>query len=107
MEIIAETVFKSPQSSARKVSREVDISDRSLKRMLHSDIRFKFEAVQANAIARASRRRPDRRVEFLSNIIIIRQEANNDFYKRILWSDEATFKVNARINRTVVFIGPS
>lgn len=71
--------------------------------MLHSDIRFKFEAVQANAIARASRRRPDRRVEFVSNICN-HNKANNDFYKRMLWSDEATFKVNARINRTDVFI---
>jgi hypothetical protein len=40
----------------------------------------------------------DRRVEF-SEWFLIRCEAEPDFPRRILWTDEASFKLNGRINR--------
>jgi hypothetical protein len=40
----------------------------------------------------------DRRVEF-SEWCLIRCEAEPDFPRRILWADEASFKLNGRINR--------
>jgi hypothetical protein len=40
----------------------------------------------------------DRRVEF-SVWFMIRCEAETDFPRRILWTDEVSFKLNGRINR--------
>jgi hypothetical protein len=40
----------------------------------------------------------DRRVEF-SEWFMIRCEAEPDFPRRILWTDEVSFKLNGRINR--------
>jgi hypothetical protein len=96
MEIIAETFVKSPKKSARKASNELDISDRSLRRILHSDLKLK--PYRPKLLQALHEDDPDRRVEFCEQYII-RQEADNNFYKRILWSDEATFKLNGRINR--------
>jgi hypothetical protein len=40
----------------------------------------------------------DQRVDF-SEWLLIRCEAEPDFPRRILWTDEASFKLNGRINR--------
>jgi hypothetical protein len=40
----------------------------------------------------------NRRVEF-SEWVLFRCEAEPDFPRRILWTDEASFKLNGRINR--------
>ncbi|KAG8297535.1 hypothetical protein J6590_033059 [Homalodisca vitripennis] len=47
---------------------------------------------------------PDRRVEFCE-LYTIQQEADPNFYKSILWSDEATFKVNGRVNTQLCLLG--
>lgn len=64
--------------------------------MLHSDLKLK--PYRPKLLQALHEDDPDHRVEFCEQYII-RQEADKIFYKRILWSDEATFKQNSHINR--------
>lgn len=92
---IAESVVHSPKKSHRKRSAEFDISVTSVHRIMKS---LKLKPYRPQLHQGLLEDDFDRRVEF-SELFVIRCEADSDFQNRVLWTDEASFKLNGRVNR--------
>lgn len=92
---VAQSFVQSPSKSTRRASSELGISRTSLRRMMKS---VGLKPFRPTLLQGLNEDDPDRRMEFCE-WYVIRQEADNNFYKSILWSDEATFKLNGRVNR--------
>lgn len=95
METVALSYVEEANVSARRLARELQISDRSIRRMLK---RMNYRAYRPRLIHALHEDDYDRRLEFCEWFIGC-QEDDNQFYRSILWSDEATFKLNGTINR--------
>lgn len=92
---IAESVIQSPKKSVRKRSAEFDIPRSSVHRIMKS---LKLKAYRPQLHQGLTEDDFDRRVEF-SEWFVIRCEAELNFQNRILWTDEASFKLNGCVNR--------
>lgn len=95
MQLVAQAFMESPTKSARRTSRELEISDRSLRRMLK---KMNMRCYRPRLLHALNEDDPDRRLEFCEWYRGCAED-NANFYRSILWSDEAQFKLNGRINR--------
>lgn len=95
LETVAQSLVQSPTKSTRRASSELGISRTSVRRMLKT---VGLKPYRRTLLQGLNEDDYDRRMEFCE-WYVIRQLADNTFYKSILWSDEATFKLNGRVNR--------
>jgi transposase len=95
MHLVAAAFVEAPNQSARRTSLQLDISDRSLRRMLS---KMKYHCYRPRLIHAITEDDPDRRLEFCEWFTGCAED-NAQFYQQILYSDEAQFKLNGRINR--------
>lgn len=95
MQVVAQAFIEAPTKSARRTSLELEISDRSLRRMLET---MKIRCYRPRLLHALTEDDPDRRLEFCEWYSGCAEDDAN-FYRSILWSDEAQFKMNGRINR--------
>lgn len=94
-QIVAQAFVASPHKSTRKASAQLGISRRSLQRIL-KDIKFKpFRPKLLHALHEDDY---DRRLQFCE-LFLVRNEADPNFWRSILWTDEASFKLNGHVNR--------
>lgn len=95
MDLVAESCVHEPHTSTRRRSAELGINRCGLRRML-KELHFKsYRPKLLHAL------HPDdggHRIQF-AETFLIRNEADPDFFKNILWSDEASFKLNGQVNR--------
>jgi hypothetical protein len=92
---VAQAFVEKPSTSAQRTANQLDLSRSTLGRILKD---LKLKVYRPQLIQSLSEDDFDRRVEFCE-WYSIRCEAEPDFYRRILWSDEAIFKVNGLVNR--------
>jgi hypothetical protein len=92
---VAHSLVQSPKKSIRKTAAEFIIPPTRVYRNVKA---LKLKAYLPHLLQMLIEDDFDRRVEF-SEWFLIRCEAEPDFPRRILWTDEASFKLNYRINR--------
>jgi len=95
LELVSETFSLNPRTSQRRASRELSISRSSLQRLM-KDLNLK--AYKPRLLHALNEDDPDRRVEFCEWILESSQE-DPTLLDRILWTDEAIFQINGRVNR--------
>lgn len=89
------TFQKSPRKSIRQACREVGISKSSVHRVMQ---RLKWKSYIPRLVQALNEDDPDRRLQFCE--WYVSQCLNNPNYpNKIVWSDEASFKLNGSINR--------
>lgn len=92
---------RSPGKSIRRASLQLDIPRSSVHKVLHKCLHlhaYKVQIVQA-LLPNDLPRRAEFAIEILDRI-----DGNNDYLKRICFSDEATFHISGRVNRQNVRI---
>lgn len=92
---VAQTFVENPRLSGKRAAVQLDLSRRSLHRIMH-DLGLKVYRPRLLQELKAVDR--PKRVEFCEWFLIM-SAADPDFVNSILWSDEAIFKVNGRVNR--------
>lgn len=92
---IQESLERSPQKSCRRLSRELGVSFRSVHRSLHD---LGYKPFRPRLIHGLLEDDPYQRLEFCETMLE-RFEADESFIDRIIWTDEAMFKLNGHINR--------
>ena len=94
-ERVLETFQRSPRKSLRQASREVGISKSSVHRIMK---RCQWRSYIPKLVHALNDDDPDRRVQYCEWYL---ERCNEDahFSTKIVWSDEATFKLNGSINR--------
>lgn len=95
METVALALVEQPNQSAVRLSGELQISDRSLRRMLK---RMHYRVYRPRLVHALHEDDFDRRLEFCEWYLGCSQD-DRRFQHSILWSDEATFKLNGTVNR--------
>ena len=95
VEAVSETFRENPQPSQSGASRDLGISRRSLGRLMH-DLHLKL--YKPRLLQALNDDDPDRRVEFCEWILDSIQD-DPTLLDRILWTDEATFQTNGRVNK--------
>ena len=84
-----------PDTSKRKASLEMDVSRRSLTRMMKS---VGLNLYRPRLIHGLLEDDPDRRLQFSENILNEEREGEG-IIRKIVWSDEANFKLSGSVNR--------
>lgn len=103
LNLVAESCVIQPRTSTRKRGLELGIDRRGVQRMLKE---LKFKVYRPQLVHALHPDDGGLRVQFAENFLI-RHEADPDFVKNIVWSDEASFKLNGRVNRwNCVYWGP-
>ncbi len=92
---IAQTFVENPNQSPVKVSKQFVISRTSLRRLIKA---LKLKVYQPHLLQELNEDDFDHRTQFCKRFII-QVEANPTFAGAIIWSDEATFKLNGSVNR--------
>jgi hypothetical protein len=92
---VVQALVQSPKKSIRKTYTEFIIPPTSVYRIVKA---LKLKARRPRLLQMLRDDDFDRRVEF-SEWFLIRCEAEPDFPRRILWTDEGGFKLNGRINK--------
>jgi hypothetical protein len=91
---VAQALVQSPKKFNQKTSAEFIIPPTSVYRIVKA---LTLAAYRPHLLQTLTEDDFDRTVEF-SEWFLIRCEAEPDFPRRILWTDEASFKLNVRIN---------
>jgi transposase len=86
---------RSPQKSSHRLSAELGVSDRSIRRILEE---LKYHPFRPHLIHGLHEEDFDKRMEF-SEIFLGMVENDESILDRVYWSDEAIFKLNGHINR--------
>lgn len=95
MQEIAQAFVHSPKKSTRRASLELDISRRSLQRMMH---KLKLKPFIPRLVQSLTEDDPDRRLQFCE--LLLNQAANEEgFLEKLFWTDEAMFKLNGHVNK--------
>jgi transposase len=94
-EELLETYCETPRKSVRQAARETGISKSSVHRILK---RVHWKSYIPTLIHALNEDDPDRRVEFCEWYLAKCAE-DAEFSNKIVWSDEASFKLNGSINR--------
>jgi len=94
-ELVLASVAANPHMSLNKIAQEVQISPRSVGRILRQN---RFHPYKVQILHKLNDDDPDRRLQFCEEMIS-RIDANPDFIRNICFSDEATFFVNGEVNR--------
>ena len=92
---VQETLLRTPQKSLRQTARETHISKDSVNRIMK---RLHWKCYIPRLSHALNEDDPDRRVEFCEWYLAKCAE-DVEFAHKIVWSDEATFKLNGTINR--------
>lgn len=95
VDLVAQSVVASPHVSTRRRSLRLGVSRSSLKRIL-TDLKFR---VYRPKLLHALRPADGAARRAYCEEMLIRHEADPEFLSRIVWSDEATFKMNGLVNR--------
>ncbi len=93
--IVAQTFIEDPHCSAKRASLKLDIPSRTLRRIMHD---VGLHCYRPHLLQELKQQDHLPRVDFCEWYLIMRA-ANPFFERQILWSDEAQFKVNGRINK--------
>lgn len=93
--MVAEAYVVSPGKWTRKASAELGIPQRSVQRMIK---KLKLEPYRPSLLQALHEDDTDRQLEFCETIII-QAEPDQNLLCSILWTDEAYFKLNGRVNR--------
>lgn len=94
-EQVQETLIRTPRKSLRQTARETNISKDSVHRIMK---RLRWKSYIPTLVHALNEDDPDRRVQFCEWYLANCAEDERFPYK-IVWSDEATFKLNGSINR--------
>jgi len=86
---------ESPATSLRRASLDLNVSKSSLQRMLKE---LGFKPYRPQLLHALNEDDPDRRCEF-ADIFLKLVAEDSSFLDRIVWTDEATFKLNGHVNR--------
>ena len=94
-DLVLETFTQDPQTSQRRASNELGIARSSLRRIMKH---FKLKPYRPRLLQALNEDDPDRRIEFCEWLL---EESSHDpsLLDRILWTDEAIFQTNGRVNR--------
>lgn len=92
---VATMLTQSPRKSLRRLSSETGISKSHLGRMLKE---MDYKPYRPRLVHHLNDDDPDRRREFCE-LLFGQCHANSDFLDSIVWSDEAKFMLNGRVNR--------
>ncbi|CAF3819615.1 unnamed protein product [Rotaria sp. Silwood1] len=95
MQLVSETFAQNPQMSQRRAALELGISRRSLQRLMQD---LNLKPYKPRLLQALNEDDPNRRLEFCEWILNSTQE-DPTLLDRILWTDEATFQINGRVNR--------
>lgn len=93
--LVAQAFVENPSQSAKRAAGQLDLSRTSLGRILKH---LNFKIYRPRLLQQLNDDDFGKRVEFCE-YYLIRCEAEPDFYRRILWSDEAMFKISGLVNR--------
>uniref|UniRef100_V5GPD3 Transposable element Tc3 transposase n=1 Tax=Anoplophora glabripennis TaxID=217634 RepID=V5GPD3_ANOGL len=89
------TIHENPQSSLRVVADNLGMSESTLSRLLH---RNKYHPYKVHLVQELCDDDFDRRTEFCE-MMMEECQADPDFVKRIIFSDEASFYLNGTVNK--------
>ncbi len=95
MQLVSQNYRLNPQTSQRQAARELDISRSTLQRIM-KDLNLK--PYRPKLLQALNEDDPDRRMEFCEWILDAIEEEPT-LLDRILWTDEAIFQINGRVNR--------
>ena len=95
MKVVPETFAQNPRISQRRASLELDLSRTSSQRLMQD---LKLRPYKPRLLHALNEDDPDRRMEFCEWILYSTQEVPTRL-DRILWTDEAIFQMNGRVNR--------
>lgn len=93
---IRATFERSPMKSTRRASRELGLPQTTVWRVLRRRLVYKPYHLQLLQALRANDK--VRRVEFC-NAMLRNMEEDDSFLSRVIFSDEATFHINGKVNR--------
>ena len=95
LQMVAEAYSHSPKKSTRRASSELSISRTPLQRMMSS---LGLKPHRPRLIHGLLEDDPDRRLEFC-DVFLNEINENPEILDRILWTDEASFKLSGHVNR--------
>lgn len=95
MQLVSQSFLRNPQTSQRRAARELDISRSTLRRIMTA---LNLKPYKPKLLQALNEDDPDRRLEFCEWILDSIEE-DPTLLDRILWTDEATFQTNGRVNR--------
>ena len=95
MQLVSQNYRLNPQTSQRQAARELDTSRSTLQRIM-KDLNLK--PYRPKLLQALNEDDPDRRMEFCEWILDTIEEEPT-LLDRILWTDEAIFQTNGRVNR--------
>lgn len=87
---VSATLRQNPQQSTRKLSRELDISQRSIVRIIK---KLGLKVWRPRLLQELHEDDFDRRMQFCEEFDVLFN------YKHVIWTDEAIFKLNGQVNR--------
>ena len=95
LQTLAQTFVENSNQSAKRVSLQLQIPRTSLRRLMKS---LKLHVYRPRLFQALNEDDFDRRMEFAEWFQVM-SEADPNFSRSILWTDEATFKTNGLVNR--------
>ncbi|EFN70920.1 Transposable element Tc3 transposase, partial [Camponotus floridanus] len=93
---VALSVIEDCHSTVRKLHQQHNVSVGSIHNILTK--KLKFHPYKVTLIHELNEDDPDRRIDFCETLMN-RINADNNFSRRIVFSDEATFELNGNVNR--------
>jgi transposase len=94
-QLVAQTFVQSPTKSQRRASMEMGISRRSLGRIM-DDLGLK--PYRPHLLQALNEDDSDRRLQYCE-VYLEYAKGDPDIFNKVIYSDEATFKLNGRVNR--------
>lgn len=92
---VSSILEREPQTSPRQMSSNLNISRTSVRRIYKS---LGFKPYIPRLVQELNEDDPDRRIEYCETFLSL-LENEPDLVHRVIWSDEAVFKLNGHINR--------
>ena len=93
---VLQAVIHSPKKSTRRLSCEQNVSRSSVRRILH---KAKFKYYIPRLVHGLLEDDPDRRIQFCEIMLNEMRVHDEELFSKIIWSDEATFKLTGHVNR--------
>ncbi|CAF4694672.1 unnamed protein product [Rotaria sp. Silwood2] len=94
-EAIKSLFSNNPTTSTRRAASELGISKTSILRILSE---LKLHPYRHRLVQQLNDDDPDRRTEFCEKLLMMAEE-DHSIFDKIIWTDEAIFKLNGHVNR--------
>jgi hypothetical protein len=94
--LVAMTFVNSPKKSTRRASQQLSIPRTSLRRLMD---KLKLKPYRPRLVHGLLEDDPDRRLQFCESILGHITNEQPDLLDKIIWSDEACFKLSGHVNR--------